>query len=351
MEQEKDEVTSKRKDDHIRICLEHDVEYKLHNNGFQDIELHPATLVNLFPEKIDLNTIIFGKKIEYPIIVSGMTGGSKLGKQYNEQIAEICQEFKIGMGVGSQRAAIEDSKFGETFEVRDIAPDIPLIANLGLAQFNKGYGIEEAKLAVEMINADALAIHINPLQELVQLEGDKQDNYSLEPLKQLISNVQFPVILKGVGTGFSKRDLNNLAKLQPYAIDVSGAGGTNWTKIEYLRNKNMEYVSEEFVEQGIPTAVSLNYARSATRSKTVKLVASGGIWNGTDAAKALILGADYVAFALPVLKALAKGGVSELRKFITTYIFELRTTMAMLGAENLHQLKKKTHKKIRRKYS
>ena len=135
--------------------------------------------------------------------------------------------------------------------------------------------------------------------------------------------MQFPVILKGVGTGFSKKDLNNLAKLQPYAIDVAGAGGTNWTKIEYLRNKKIEYISKEFVEQGIATAVSLSHARSATKNKTVKLVASGGIWTGTDAVKAFILGADYVAFALPVLRALAKGGVSELRKFITTFIITI----------------------------
>jgi len=348
MVKEKDGATSKRKDEHIKICLENDVEYQSHNNGFQKFKLHPSTLVDLSLEQINLKTTIFEKELDFPILVSGMTGGSKLGQQYNEQIAEICQEFRIGMGVGSQRAAIENPDLIKTFEVRNIAPDIPLIANLGLPQFNKSYDVKEAIFAIEMIKADALAVHINPLQELVQLEGDKEDSHSLERLKQILPQVKYPIILKGVGTGFSRKDLQNLVNLSPYAIDVAGAGGTNWTKIEYLRNKKMEYVSEEFVEQGIATAESLQSAYSIKRPKTLKLIASGGIRTGIDAVKALALGSDYVAFALPVLKALAKGGVDELRKYISTFIFEMKTSMAMLGCENIQQLKKKGHKKIGR---
>jgi isopentenyl-diphosphate delta-isomerase len=349
MIKEKDEATSKRKDEHIKICLENDVEYKSQDNGFQKFKLHPSTLVDLSLEQINLKTTIFEKEINLPLLVSGMTGGSELGKQYNMQIAEICQEFNIGMGVGSQRAAIENPKLVETYEVKQIAPKIPLIANLGLPQINKGYGIEEINSAIKMINADAIAIHINPLQELVQLEGDKEDSFSLGKLKQILPKVKYPVILKGVGTGFSKKDLQKLVELNPYAIDVAGAGGTNWTKIEYLRNERMEYVSDELMEQGIATADSLQSVYSLKRPKTMKLIASGGIRNGTDAVKALILGADFVAFALPVLKALSKGGLDELRKYLSTFIFEMKTSMAMLGLENIEQLRKKGDKKIGRK--
>ena len=348
MTYKKDGFTSNRKDDHIKACLENDVKYKTLQTGFQNFKLHPLTLVDISPDQVNAESEIFGKKIDFPLLISGMTGGSQLSQDYNRKIAKVCNEFNIGMGVGSQRAAIENSNLIETFQIRNIAPDVPLIANLGLSQFNKGYGKKEADLAVDMIGADALAIHINPLQELVQLEGDGKHSYSLDKLELLIPQLNMPVILKGVGTGFSKIDLENLAKLKPYAIDIAGAGGTNWTKIEYIRNKKLEYISDEFVEQGISTIESLNNATNTRMKSEFKIIASGGIWAGTDAVKALIMGADYVAFALPVLRTLAKGGEDELRKFMSNYILELKTSMAMLGSKNLHQLKVDKDKKIGR---
>ncbi|MHA1397638.1 MAG: type 2 isopentenyl-diphosphate Delta-isomerase [Candidatus Heimdallarchaeaceae archaeon] len=344
----KGEETSSRKDDHLNICINEKVEFTTKTNGFQKIDFHPSNLIDISPENIDLRTEFLGKELNFPLIISGMTGGSALSKKYNEKFAEVCQKFKIGMGVGSQRAAIENPELSNTFQIRHIAPDIPLIANLGLIQFNNGYGTKEAQKAVEMINADALAIHLNPLQELIQTEGNKNFHLYLENLRDLIKIAPFPIIVKGVGTGLTKNDAKVLSRLQPYAIDIAGAGGTNWNKIEYLRNKKLSYLSTEFLEQGISTARSLIHVRHQTLFKKTKIIASGGIWTGSDAIKALILGADYVAFALPALRALAKGGTEELEKYILSYTFEMQTIMALLGSSTLKELRKKIHKKIGR---
>ncbi|MFW9852779.1 MAG: type 2 isopentenyl-diphosphate Delta-isomerase [Candidatus Thorarchaeota archaeon] len=332
--------TSSRKDDHIKICLEEDVLYENLTTGFDNIKLEPSILVEVLPENVNLSSSIVGKKIDFPIIISSMTGGSEKSKKYNEIIGEVCNELNIGMGVGSQRAAIENPDLAHTYNIRYLAEDIPLFANLGIAQFIKGYGIKEAVEAVEMIEADGLFIHLNPLQEFVQKEGDKNLIESRIKLVEIIKDFRTPIIIKGVGSGISEQDANFFAKQDIYAIDVSGAGGTNWIKIEKYRNPAYKNLSSKFINWGIPTALSLLNVVEATKNTKIKTISSGGVWNGIDAIKSLLLGADYVAFALPVLKAIAKGGVEELMNFINSYVFEMKTVMAMIGIKNLKEMKK-----------
>ncbi|MHA1953323.1 MAG: isopentenyl-diphosphate delta-isomerase [Candidatus Heimdallarchaeaceae archaeon] len=351
--------TSPRKDDHLRLCIEEDVTYDTLTTGFEIVKLNINSLIRTENfDDIDLSTDFLGKTIDYPIIISGMTGGSKLGQKYNKIIAEVCQEKSIAMGVGSQRAAFENHELAKTFQVRDKAPDIPLIANLGIAQFIEGYGVKEAEQAIEMIEADALAVHINPMQELIQKEGTRKFSATFDALQNLSESLKSPLIVKGVGTGFAVRDLLLLQKLKFYALDIAGAGGTNWKKIEALRNPTLNYVSNSFLNIGIPTYKSLKdaidyfilgvpslrslfkFARSSP-DDIKKLIVSGGIWSGLDAIKAILSGGKYVAFALPALQAIAKGGKEELISLLNSYIFEMKAVMSILGSDNLETMKKK----------
>ncbi len=344
MEKEDSSSTSSRKDEHIFLCLENDVQYKGITNGFDEITIQPSLLTNTSPDEVDLSTEFLSKEIKVPILVSGMTGGSKNGRVFNESVARVCSEFQIGMGVGSQRAAIEDPELTNTFEVRHIAPKIPLIANLGIAQFFQGYGQEEAEKTVSMIGADALAIHINPLQEFVQNEGDKIYTNISAKIKELMQDFTTPIIIKGVGTGLTKNDAKTLTELDIYAIDIAGAGGTNWSRIEYYRNDKAQHLSDEFLNWGISTKDSLLNTVSFAKDKNIKIIASGGVWSGFDAVKALLLGADYVSLALPILRSIGKGGLEECRKLLSTYILEMKATMAMLNLKNLEEIKKERHK-------
>lgn len=354
--------TSQRKDDHLKICIEQNVTYDSISSGFEIVHLRMDSLIQIKDfDEIDLSTEFLGKKIDYPIIISGMTGGSKLGQKYNKIIAEVCQEKNIAMGVGSQRAAIEQSELAETFQVREEAPDIPLIANLGIAQFIDNYSIKEADQAIDMIEADALAVHINPLQELIQKEGNRKLSNTFNALKNLSESFEHPLIIKGVGSGFTSMDMLLLHKLKFYALDISGAGGTNWKKIEALRNPHLSYLSESFLNVGIPTLKSLknaleylnlgapsfrNLIRLARKSQPEikKFIVSGGIWSGLDAAKALLHHGNYVAFAYPALRAVAKGGKAELSSFLDSYIFEMKTVMSTLGFDSLEKARSEGHR-------
>jgi len=344
MEEKEISSISTRKDDHILLCLENDVQYDRITNGFDEIKIEPSLLPTVSSEELNLSTTFLSKEINFPIIVSGMTGGSENGKVFNETIARICSEFQIGMGVGSQRAAIENPELIDTYKVRHIAPNIPLMANLGIAQFFKNYGQKEARKAIAMIGADALAIHINPLQEFIQAEGDDSFINISSKIHELKNDFELPLIIKGVGTGLTKSDARKLSELNVYAVDVAGAGGTNWSKIESYRNDQVKYLSDKFLNWGISTKDSLLNMVSFTENKNTKIIASGGIWNGFDAVKALLLGADYVALALPILRAIGTGGIDECRQFLSSYILEMKAVMTMLNLSDLRELKKERHK-------
>ncbi len=338
--------TSRRKDEHLDICFDEDVTYHSISTGFERLDLSQvlSQFSDITPHEVDLSTHLLNKKISAPIIISGMTGGTDRGETINKSIAKICEKLQLGMGVGSQRAALEHPEMAKTFQIRETAPSIPLFSNLGIAQILNKKGRDNAIQVINMIEADALAVHVNALQEFVQKEGDKVFNNALSVLGQLIKAVDFPIMVKGVGFGINSNDAKEIIKLKPDLFDVGGAGGTNWTKIEALRMKKGHYYSSDLIELGISTVDSIiNVVNNINGNKPL-IVASGGVWSGTKAVKALLLGADYVALALPILKTYKKEGEEGIRSFISTYIYEMKIIMAMLGLKNIEELKDKRKK-------
>jgi isopentenyl-diphosphate delta-isomerase len=275
-----------------------------------------------------------GNKLRYPIIIEAMTGGVDEAGKINKEIASVAQELGIGLGVGSQRAAIEDQTLEQTFQVRDVAPDILLIANLGAVQLNYGYGIAECKRAVDMIKADALALHLNALQEVVQPEGDHNFSGLTDKINDIASRLNKPVIIKETGCGISYDVAKKLRNVS--AIDVSGAGGTSWSLVESYRKGGLtKEIGQSFADWGIPTADAILGASKLKKP----LIASGGIRSGIDAAKAIAIGGDCVGIALPILKAYQTGGKTGVRSYLDKFIYELKTAMFLTGCGTIKQLK------------
>lgn len=322
-----------KKLEHLRICIEREVESG--NTGFAEIHLIHNALPEIDFDEINLGIKFLGKRLNFPIIIEGMTGGTKEAKEINRDIAEISQEFGIGFGVGSQRMAIENDEFAGTYKVRDIAPDIFLIANLGAVQLNYGYGIEECGKAVEMIDADALALHLNSLQEVIQPEGNKNFSNLIKKINEISENLKKPVIVKETGCGIS---YETAKKLKVDAIDIAGLGGTSWGLVEsYRLGSGIREIGRTFSNWGIPTAECI---MQVSRLK-VPIIASGGIRTGLDAAKSIALGAECVGIALPILKAWNKEGKEGIRKFLEEFILELRIAMFLTGAKDIKGLRGK----------
>jgi isopentenyl-diphosphate delta-isomerase len=322
-----------RKLDHIRICLEKDVESKI-KNGFEDITLVHRALPEINKGDIDLTTKFFGKRINAPIMIAGMTGGHENTEKINKNLALAAQELNIPLGVGSQRTAIEDESLAYTYSIaREAAPDAFLIANVGAVQFSQGYGIKEAKKAVGMINANALAIHLNPLHETIQPEGEVDFKGCIKEIKKL-SNLGVPIIVKETGAGIAREEAVLLEKTGVAGIDVGGVGGTSFSAVEHYRQKNNR--GRLFWDWGIPTAISTIECVEYTK---LNIIATGGIRNGIEVAKALALGARACGLALPLLSKATKSSedvITELSKIIE----ELKIAMFLVGAENIDDLNK-----------
>ncbi|MEM2946620.1 MAG: type 2 isopentenyl-diphosphate Delta-isomerase [Candidatus Bathyarchaeia archaeon] len=336
------EKTKQRKADHIRIAATYNVQAKNITTGFEDVYFVHRALPEINKDEINLSTKVFNHKFSAPIIVSAITGGTSEARKINATIATVVEEFGLGMGVGSQRAALEDQRLEKTFAiVRKMAPTAFLMANIGGIQLAKGYSIKEARKAIEMIDADALAIHLNPLQEAVQPEGETSFKGVLEKVGEIAKELDKPVIVKETGAGIAAEDAKKLEAVGVKGIDVSGAGGTSFAAVEYYRAKNKRNsynckLGEVFWDWGIPTAVSIVEVAQAV---SIPIIASGGVRSGLDAAKALSLGASLAAIAQPVLQA-AIEGVRETRKALRMLIEELRNTMFLVGAENAQKLHK-----------
>jgi isopentenyl-diphosphate delta-isomerase len=272
-----------------------------------------------------------------------MTGGTEQAGLINRNLAEAAQQQRLAMGVGSQRAGIERDEAGPTFRVRDVAPNLLLFANLGAVQFNYGYTVDQCRRAVDMIEADALILHLNPLQEAVQPEGDVNWRGLLGKIEQACARLGRPVIIKEVGWGISSQVARRLIEVGVGAIDVAGAGGTSWSQVEMHRapTERLRRLAGAFADWGIPTAESLVAARevrSALHRPDVHLFASGGIRNGQDIAKCAALGADLVGLASPFLKK-ALAGAEEVVEEMDILATELRITMFCSGACDLAALR------------
>lgn len=330
-------LISSRKSDHIRINLEENVQSGL-TTGLERYRFIHRALPELNLDEVDLSQILFGKALRSPILISSMTGGTSEAGALNRILAEAAQATGIAMGVGSQRAAIEHPELVSTFQVRPYAPDILLFANLGAVQLNYRYGVDECQRAVDMIEADALILHFNALQEAVQPEGDILFAGLLDKIEQVCREITVPVVAKEVGWGFSEADAQNLANAGVSAIDVAGAGGTSWSQVEMYRAKteSQARLAAAFINWGIPTSEAiLNVSRAAPE---MKIIASGGLRTGLDIAKSIALGANLGGMAGPFIKA-ASRSLEETIQTIREISREIQITMFAAGAGNIEQLK------------
>lgn len=328
----------RRKADHIRINLEEDVQFPRLTNGFGRYRLIHQALPEVNLEAVDTSVLLFGKALRLPFLISSMTGGTEAARVINRNLAEGAQARGIAMGLGSQRTGIEQPETAGTFVVRDVAPDILLFANLGAIQLNYRYGVEQCRRAVDMIRADALILHLNPLQEAVQADGDWDWRGLLDKIEQVARTVGVPVVAKEVGWGISEAAARQLRDAGVAAIDVAGAGGTSWTEVEYHRatSDELRQLARAFADWGIPTAESLLMARRA--APDLPLIASGGMRTGIEAAKALALGATAVGIASSFLRAAALGA-AEVVAVIDQLAAELRVAMFATGAASVAALR------------
>jgi len=328
---------SSRKADHIKINLEQDVRSGL-TTGFEKYRFIHEALPDLNLDELDLSQTLFGKRVAVPILISSMTGGTPEAERINLTLAEAAQEIGAAMGLGSQRAAIEHPELAHTFQVRRVAPDILLFANMGAVQLNYHYGVEQCRRAVDMIAADALILHLNPLQEALQPEGDTRFAGLLQRIEAVCRALDVPVIAKEVGWGISQPTAVRLANAGIAGLDVAGAGGTSWSQVEMYRiqAESLARVAGAFRDWGIPTAVSLEMVRQAAPGLVT--IASGGLKDGIDIAKSIALGARLGGMAGLFLKAAAQSPAAT-RMAIEEIRREIQVCMFATGAGNLEQLR------------
>ena len=317
-----------RKLEHLLICENYDIEFRDKTTGFEDVELIHKALPEINKNTIDLSTEKFGKKLDSPFFITAITGGHPYSKSINKKLAIAVEDKNIALGVGSQRAAIEHPELSDTYTVvRDNAPNCLLIGNIGAPQ------LDLAQDAVEMLDADILAIHLNPLQEAIQPEGDLDARNYIDSIRDIVDLIDIPVMAKETGCGISAECAKQLVDAGVSYIDVEGAGGTSWAAVETYRSDDKFY-GETFWDWGIPTAVSTVEVAS---SVDVPVISSGGIRTGLEAAKAIALGADAVGMALPFLKNSIS--IEQITSYISKLEESLRIAMFLVGAKNIDELK------------
>lgn len=334
--------TARRKDDHLRINLEEDVRAKGITSGFEAYRFEHQALPELDLAAVSTCTGLFGTRLAAPLLISSMTGGVERAQLINRRLAAAAQHVGIAMGLGSQRIALGRPEVTTLFQIRDIAPDILLFANLGAVQLNYGFGVEQCLQAVDMVGADALFLHLNPLQEAVQNEGNVDFSGLLARIEAVCRALTVPVVVKEVGWGISGTVARQLFDAGVAAIDVAGAGGTSWSEVEKHRAASpaRAQVAAAFAGWGIATADSLLAVRRATPQLPV--FASGGIRNGIDVAKAVALGASLAGLASPVLKAAVQSEEAAIEE-LEAIIQELRISMFCVGAATLEDLRATPH--------
>lgn len=334
------EIIKQRKKDGIEIPLQNNVQARTTSTYLEYVKLVHNALTELNYEDIDLSTKFLGRKFSAPIIIDSMTGGTDEATIINGRLGELAQKYSFGMGLGSQRAGLKSEELAATYSVaRKNAPDAFLIANIGGAQLAKGLTVDDARKIVKMIRADALVVHLNPLQELVQPEGEPRYAGVLGKISELVRGMDVPIIVKEVGAGISREVAVKLEMAGVSAINVAGAGGTSWAGVEKLRAEMAKddvktHLGELFWDWGLPTAASLVEVRRAVK---LPLVASGGLRNGLEVAKCVALGASMAAMAYPFLRA-ASQSREALFAFADRVIAELKSTMFLVGAKNIQAL-------------
>lgn len=334
----KDSKTINRKSDHIRINLRKDVNSDI-TTGLEDYYFIHDALPEIDLKDIDLSTKFFTKSLRLPLLISSMTGGTPEGEKINLLLATAAEKYGCAMGLGSLRAAIDHPESAGTYKVRKSAPNILLLANLGAVQLNYGYGLDQCRKAVDIIEADGLILHLNPLQEALQPEGETNFFGLLAKIETICSKLGRPVIVKEVGWGISENTAKQLFNAGVSAIDVAGAGGTSWSQVELhrLKTQSRQRIAADFRSWGIPTAESIRMVVNA--APDLPVIASGGIKTGMDIAKCIALGASLGGIAGPLLRAAAISG-DELDLLLDEIKTELTITMFATGKSKIEELKK-----------
>ena len=333
-------LTESRKLDHIRAVLERRVESS-EGTLLDNVRIIHNSLPEIDLDEVSLEKDFCGKILKAPLMITGMTGGHPDTTEINKKLAILAQEYGIALGVGSQRAGIEDPRLAGTFSIaRKVAPDVFLVANIGAPQLAKGYTLREVRKAVEMISADAVAIHLNPAQEAYQLEGEPHYAGIISRLVEIIDSINTPVIIKETGNGLSMELVRELYKLGVRCFDVSGLGGTNWVKVEVvravMRGQSPLPAGRLADYWGNPTALAIVEARTAAPHSYI--VGSGGIRDGLDVARAIALGADIAGVALPVLRSLHLGGLGKAKEYLESVLYQFKTILYLTGARRVTDL-------------
>ncbi len=331
--------TSKRKKEHIELSLTNKVAFKEKTNGFEhyDFRHYAITEVEIF--KIKFVQKFFRKKINYPFLISCMTGGTSEAENINAQLAIAANQLNIPLGVGSQRQALENNIYHHSYRIiRQNAPKIPILGNIGAAQIAIMKDFKSINFLVDLIEADAMVVHINPAQELLQPGGEPNFKNLIKHIEKLVKVLNVPVMAKEVGAGISKEAAVRLLNAGVKGIDVAGAGGTSWTAIEILRSKNKN-VQDEFWDWGLPTSYCIKEIVKLKKKHDFLLIGSGGINNSIEAAKALALGSDMVASARIILQELNKNGTEGVIKLIESWFDTIKKIMFLTGSQNLNEFK------------
>ncbi|OGU27680.1 MAG: type 2 isopentenyl-diphosphate Delta-isomerase [Ignavibacteria bacterium GWA2_54_16] len=349
----KSSQTSSRKQQHVEITLSKDVSFRGKTSGFERYEFVHNALPEVDFSEVNPSTVFLGKAVSLPFLISSMTGGYKDAERINRGLAEVCAQKNIAMGVGSQRQALEDPTHHRSYSVvREVAPDIPVFGNIGASEVARLKDASPLKRLADLIQADAFAVHLNPLQEFLQPEGDPRFRGVLDGIAMLVKNLGIPLIVKEIGAGISAAVARRLIEVGVRIIDVAGSGGTSWAGVEILR-RNGEVKKRGpqggrdhapvFWDWGIPTADALaQVVELKTRTRELFVIASGGLKNGLDVAKALALGAGLAGVARPMLKALEKGGIGGVSRELEAWEMELKGAMFLTGSKNLDDLQRQT---------
>ena len=336
-----------RKADHVKLVIEEDTGIDRVSNGFENFKIIPSAIPEVDYSEISMATSFLDFEFKAPIMIAGMTGGYPEAEKINKKLASICNEVGIPMGVGSQRAMIKNKNMIPTYDVKKHFEDLFLVGNLGLVQFNYDFGINEYNECVEQIDANAMALHVNAFQELCQPEGDLNFSDLWKELETLCEKSKVPIIGKEVGSGIGIEDVKKFEQVGCSAIDVGGAGGTSWAKIELMRYDGEGSppfeLNDPTLKWGIPTA----YATwEASGNTNLELISTGGMYHGLDAAKALAMGTNMVGVARPVLQELVNNGEKSALKWIENYIETIKRVMFLMGVDSIETLRTQKNKLI-----
>lgn len=331
------ENISLRKKEHLELCLTDKVKFQEKTPGFEKYDFEHYAITEVELSEISLSVKFFNKKISYPFLISSMTGGAENAEAINSSLASAAKRLNIPFAVGSQRPILENAEYINSYKViRKQAPDIPVLGNLGAAQIVRLKSLDPLKELADSIEADAFIIHVNPLQELLQKNGEPGFKGLLHKIEKITCELKIPIIIKEVGAGISEPAAKKLIKAGIKGIDVAGAGGTSWAGVEILRNKNG--ADESFWDWGLPTTYCIRTISPLKKKHKFLLIASGGINSGFDIAKAIALGADMGASARIVLQTLEASGVEGVERMLAGWFEQIRKIMFLTGCRTIKDL-------------